>query len=223
MVRPQTGGPLLLNYDAITGGSGDDRSYFAWLRKQFAKLGIELQIRDTQYSRFQDKVRTGQVQIFSWAWNADYPDPENFLFLFYGPNGKVKYEGENNANYVNPTYDALFEKMRVLPNGAARQAIIDRMQAILSHDEPLIWEFYPRTFLLSQSWVAPIKPNEIANNLLKYYRIDPQSRMQLRKQWNPPIFWPIGVGLLIMLCGLVPVVFSYWRKQHRSPKYNRWE
>lgn len=215
---PVTEQPLLLNYDAITGGSGDDRSYFAWLSKQFAKLGIELQVRDTQYNRFQDKVRTGQVQIFSWAWNADYPDPENFLFLFYGPNGKVKFDGENSGNYQNDNYDALFDKMRILPNGPVRQAVIDQMQAILSHDAPLIWLYFPRTFLLSQSWVDAMKTNEIANNSLKYYRLDPQMRMHLRKQWNPPIFWPIVIGLLIMILALLPVIFSYWNKQHRSPK-----
>jgi oligopeptide transport system substrate-binding protein len=47
-------------------------------------------IRVTDYNRFQEKVREGTAQIFSWGWNADYPDPENFLFLLYGPNGKSK-------------------------------------------------------------------------------------------------------------------------------------
>ena len=27
------------------------------------------------------------------GWLADYPDPENFLFLFYGPNSKVDFAG----------------------------------------------------------------------------------------------------------------------------------
>ncbi len=49
----------------------------------------------------------GTAQIFQWGWNADYPDPENFLFLLYGPNGKVGQNGENAANYDNPEFDRL--------------------------------------------------------------------------------------------------------------------
>ncbi len=217
-INPLTGEPLLLNFDIVAGGSGDDRSYFSWLRKQFSKLGIELQIRDTQYSRFQDKVRTGQVQIFSWGWNADYPDPENFLFLFYGPNSKAKFDGENNVNYQNPVFDSLFNKMRTLPNGPERQVVIDQMQEILAHDAPLVWQFYPRAFVLSQNWVSPIKLTEISNNIYKYYKIDPQLRAQKRKQWNQPIFWPLGVGLIILFAALIPVFITYWRKQYKSPK-----
>ena len=83
-------------------------------------------IRSTDYNRFQDKMRSGTAQIFQWGWNADYPDPENFLFLFYGPNAKALHRGENASNYRNPEFDALFERMRAMPNSAERQAIIDR-------------------------------------------------------------------------------------------------
>ena len=45
------------------------------------KIDIALVIRSTDYNRFQEKMRTGKAQLFSWGLNADYPDPENFLFL----------------------------------------------------------------------------------------------------------------------------------------------
>ena len=68
-------------------------------------MGIELIVRATDYNRFQEKIRKGTAQIFSWGWNADYPDPENFLFLLYGPNSKVETQGENATNYQNPEFD----------------------------------------------------------------------------------------------------------------------
>ena len=80
------------------------KAQFDWLRKQFHKLNIQLDIRSTDYNRFQDKIRHGQAQIFQWGWNADYPDPENFLFLLYGPNGKVATDGENASNYSNTEF-----------------------------------------------------------------------------------------------------------------------
>jgi ABC-type transport system substrate-binding protein len=132
-----TGQPLLLNYDVVSSGGPGDKARFDWYRKQFAKLGIQLNIRSTQYNRFQDKVHNGIAQVFSWGWLADYPDPENFLFLLYGPNGKVKYGGENAANYTNPRYDALFEKMKHMPNGPGRQKMINQMVALVRHEKIL--------------------------------------------------------------------------------------
>ncbi|MES9963019.1 MAG: ABC transporter substrate-binding protein, partial [Candidatus Sedimenticola sp. 20ELBAFRAG] len=90
----QSGKPLILYYDTTASGP-DDKARLNWFRKQFAKLGIQLVIRATDYNRFREKMRKGTAQIFMWGWNADYPDPENFLFLLYGPNGKLEHGGEN--------------------------------------------------------------------------------------------------------------------------------
>lgn len=210
---PKTGEPLLLSFDVTSGGSGDDKALFAWLRKQFAKLNIELQVRDTQYNRFQEKVRTGQAQIFSWGWLADYPDPENFLFLLYGPNGKVKFDGENATNYQNPEFDALFVKMRNLANGPERQAIIDRMVEIVRHDSPWVWGYHPQTFMLSQSWLRSTKPNAIANNTLKYMSVTPKIRAEKRQLWNQPVLWPLLIPLLIVLISLLPLFFHHRRRR----------
>ena len=58
----------------------------------------------------------GTGQIFQWGWNADYPDPENFFFLLYSKNGKVKYGGENAVNYKNDEFDRLFLLMKNMDN-----------------------------------------------------------------------------------------------------------
>ena len=79
----QTGQPLILYLDTPASDPGS-KAMFDWFRKQFAKLKINLVVRSTDYNRFQEKMRNGTAQIFMWGWNADYPDPENFLFLLYG-------------------------------------------------------------------------------------------------------------------------------------------
>ena len=56
----KTGRPLILNYDVPASSGPDDKARFDWLRKQFQQLGIELNIRATQYNRFQQKMRTGK-------------------------------------------------------------------------------------------------------------------------------------------------------------------
>nr|WP_229669309.1 ABC transporter substrate-binding protein [Legionella impletisoli] len=213
---PKTGLPLILNYDVPAAGGPDDKAQLNWMRKQFAKIGISLNIRATQYNRFQEKMRTGNAQIFSWGWNADYPDPENFLFLLYGPNSKVRYGGENAANYQNPEYDRLFDLMKNRQNDLKRKELIDKMLEIARKDAPWVFGVNTKSLLLSQQWVAPFKPNTISQNTLKYIAIDVPLRNELRKKWNQPVLWPIAFFIILMVLLLLPFFFAYRHKQRQQ-------
>ena len=214
-IDPKTGKRLVLNYDVSMSGGPDDKANFDWLREQFAKLGIELNIRATLYNRFQDAVRTGKAQIFAWGWHADYPDPENFLFLLYGPNGKAEHGGENASNYENKQVDRLFEEIRLLPNGPLRQAKIDALVKIARDDAPWIWGFNPIQFTLSQPWNSPRPAHAVASNTLKYQKINPQLRDELRAKWNNPVLWPLVALGLFLLAIFVPLIITYRRRENR--------
>ncbi len=217
-IDPATGQPLILNYDYPVTSGPDEKSLLEWMRGQFAKIGIQLNIRSTDYNRFQEKMRLGEGQIFSWGWIADYPDPENFLFLLYGPNSKTKNGGENAANYQNSRFDYLFDQMKNLPNNEKRQAIIDEMLEITRHDVPWIFGIDQEDFTLNQSWIYPSKPNILAYNSLKYQRINPILREKLRNRWNQPILWPLWLILLILILISLPVIIRYRQKERKSVK-----
>ncbi len=212
-----TGKPLVLRYDTVS-MTPTDKDQFDWMRKQFQRLGIELLVESTDYNRYLDKLSSGSVQIFPAAWQADYPDPENFLFLLYGPNGEVKYGGVNAVNYQNPEYDHLFEQMKTLPNNAERLQIIEQMQEIVRNDSPWIWGINPKQFMLAQKWLYPVKPNSMANNTFKYQRLNPQLRLESIKKWNQPILWPLLILVLVILGLIIPVWLSYWYKNRRPIK-----
>ena len=210
---PETNKPLVLYLD-VTATGPDDKARLNWIRKQFSKLGVQLVLRTTDYNRFQDKMRKGTAQIFMWGWNADYPDPENFLFLLYGENAKVEHGGENAANYTNPEFDSLFEKMKRLPNTTERQKIIDQMVEIVRRDSPWIWGFHPKAFSLYHQWYKNVKPNLMANNTLKYRRVDSALRAEKQQEWNQPVTWPLIVIILILIASIIPAVRIY--KQHEQ-------
>ncbi len=211
-IDPQTGNALVLYLDSPAAGPGS-KAQFDWLRKQFSRLGIQLVIRATDYNRFQEKMRKGTAQIFQWGWNADYPDPENLFFLLYGPNAKVESGGENAANYMSAEFDALYGRMQSLPNGSQRAEVIDRMLAIVRRDAPWIWGFHPVGFSLYHSWYGNAKPNLMANNTLKYKRVDPAAREQKRRAWNRPLLWPLWLLLGLLVASIVPAWMSYRRRE----------
>jgi ABC-type transport system substrate-binding protein len=216
-IDPKTNEALTLYFDT-TSVSIDDRSRMNWYRKQLEKLGINLVIRSSDYNRFQEKVRTGNAQLFVWGWNADYPDPENFFFLLYGGNAKVKYGGENAVNYQNPQFDFLFEQMRNMDDSTQRYKIIQQMQELVRHDAPWAFGFHPKNFVLSHSWYRNLKSNLMANNQLKYTRIDPNERLQKRTLWNKAVLWPLWLILILFGLLLLPILHAYRRRLQATLK-----
>ncbi len=206
-----TGQPLILALDTTGSGPGD-KARFDWYREQFAKLNIQLEIRSTDWNRFQEKIRKGNTQMFFLGWNADYPDPENFLFLLHGPKGRLASGGENASNYANPVYDALFEQIKSMPNTPQRQAIIAQMIALTQHDMPWLFAFYPRNFSLNHAWLKNVKPNDLARNDLKYKKIDTGLRHHSRQAWNRPVLWPL-LGFVLCLLIVIATAFLAWRRR----------
>lgn len=214
---PNTQRPLILNYDVTLSGQPDDKARLAWMRLQFKKLGISLQIRGTQYNRFQHKAQQGQLQIFNWGWSADYPDPENFLSLLYGPNGQVKHHGANSSNYDNPKYDRLFEQMKNMPNTPERQKIIDQMVDIVREDAPWVWGMHSKSFSLSQHWMSPDIQHHFGGNTLKYTWLNPQLRIEKIQAWNRPHIWQAGWLIMLLILGLAAALWQIsYRQRHRA-------
>jgi len=213
----RTGQPLVIYFDTVVRGAGDKAS-FDWIRRQFEKLSIQLVIRDTDWNRFQEKILKGDTQTFRLGWNADYPDPENFLFLLNGPQSRAKSQGENAANYSNAEFDALFEKMKNMPNSPERQKIIDRMVDIARADAPWIWGVNPKKYSLRHSWIANDKPNTMARNNMKYLKIDPQTRAELRAAWNRPVLWPLAIIVAVLLIFSLPALLSYRRRERMAAR-----
>ena len=216
-IEASTGKPLVIYFDGtLVGAEGKSRA--DWLVKQLAKINLQLVVRNTDFNRFQEKVRKGTAQLFFFGWNADYPDPENFLFMFHGPQSRALKSGENSANYTNEEYDRLFERVRAMDNGPERQALIDHMIERLRFDAPWAWGLHPQDFTLAHDWVYNRKPNKMANNNLKYQRIDPQLRETMRAQWNSPVLWPLLAALGALVLALFPAVLSYRRRERARGK-----
>jgi len=203
-IDENTGKPLILYFEA-TGAGPDTYAFLNWLRKQFKKINLQLVTRVTDYNRFQEKMINGTGQIFQWGWNADYPDPENFLFLLYGKNGKVKFGGENASNYSSQEFDKLFLKMKNMKNSLEREILINKILKIIQNDSPWVWGFHPKSFSLSHKWVENIESNLMANNTLKYKRIKNDIRMEKIKIWNKPNFILLYFLLFLVFIFLVSI------------------
>jgi oligopeptide transport system substrate-binding protein len=212
-IDPATGRALRISFD--TG----DTSVQARLRYQFLveawrRLGLDVEIAATSYNQFQDKVRRGAHQLYFWGWVADYPDPENFLFLLWGPMGQTASGGPNSSNFADPRYDALFEAMKDRPNDATRLETIRAMRALLEVERPWIELFHPEDYALTHGWLHNVKATGLTVPVWKFYDVDAPLRAERRVAWNQPVRWPAfalaGLGIAL----LVPGVATYLRERH---------
>ena len=214
----RTGEPLKIFIDVQSQAIGN--TSMNWIDRIFSEVGVQVEFRPADWSRTREKLLTGNTQIFSHGWLADYPDPENFLFLLYGPESPLECDcdGSNNTNYASEEYDELFRKVRVLPRGAERDELVARMVALFRRDAVWLYAFYPKDIYLNNSWVYNTKRHGISKATLKYIRVDEQLREKMRVQWNQPVTWPLLL-VVVLLVGLVlPGVVAYRRRQNATAR-----
>ena len=87
-------------------------------------------------------MKNRKVMFMPYAWILDYPDAENILTLFYGPNASP---GANASNYSNPEYDQLYKEQQLAIDKNERQKIIWKMQELVFNDRPYIVNWYEDT------------------------------------------------------------------------------
>lgn len=211
-IDPATQRPLHLTFDVGDTGAAA-MLQFGFYANSWRKLGLDVEIAATSYNQFQDKVRRGAYQIFTWGWVADYPDPENFLFLLWTPMSRTHGGGPNTANFSNPRYDALFVAMKAMTDTPERLALIDEMRAILQEERPWIENYYPERYALYHGWVRNEKPAGLSIPTAKYLDIDAEARAIARVEWNAPVTWPAFMLLAVFVAVLVPGVVTFLRER----------
>jgi oligopeptide transport system substrate-binding protein len=210
-IDPKTGDRLSINYENPA-TTASERQMVQLAIKQLARIGVNLVSRSFRDVVWQDKLDKGEFQFYFYGWMADYPDPENFLFLLYGPNLRP---GPNATAYNNPEYNRLFEQMRAMDDGPERLALIKRMREIAVEDCPLIYREHTEDLFLTQPWIRNVKPHAMANDSMKYRGVDGPMRARLQKEWNKPILWPAIVLIALVIAGSIPAAAVVNRRRNR--------
>ena len=98
-------------------------------------LGVEIAVQTIDWADFLDELYapSGEFQIFSLGWSADYPDPHNFLDLMFHSES-----AENISHYSNPRVDVLLVSAREEMDPTARLELYDVAETIIVNDAPII-------------------------------------------------------------------------------------
>jgi ABC-type transport system substrate-binding protein len=217
-INPKTGRPLVLNFDQISKGLPEEKAYFIWFKKQIAKLGIELNFRENDTNRYNNKMLAADFQLIFISWAADYPDVESFLILFYGPNQMAQLGGPNYANFHDSRYDGLYEKFITLEDGSERDLVIKQMMDILRKQAVWVWGTHGQTFYLLNDWIKASDFQSYVAGTLKYYQIFSNKRMQQWTKWNQIHYMPLFYMIIFIMITLIPFLIENKKIRHRRAK-----
>ncbi|GAB3724263.1 ABC transporter substrate-binding protein [Hymenobacter agri] len=139
-----------------------------YLQKQWADVGVQVQIDINQSAAQQDLVDNGRVAFFAKSWLGDYPDAENYLALFYSPN--FSPAGPDKTHFKNAAYDKLYDEARRTQDVAKRTALYQAMDRIVVDEVPVISLYYDEVVRLTQNNVRGLTPNPMNQLLIERVR-----------------------------------------------------
>ena len=138
--------------------STNDASYHKkiaeYLQQAWGELGLKVQVNIVEWKSFTPQRRSGNYQIARDGWVMDYNDPSNILELALTGNGN------NNAKYSNPEFDALMSKAATEKNPQTRFGYLHQAEDFIMKDTamvPLLYynDFYLQSDKITGSWHSP--------------------------------------------------------------------
>ena len=100
-------------------------------------LGLTVELQQVETATYWDDLNDGRLQAFAGlGWQADYPDPQNFLDILFHSESQL-----NQSGYSNPEVDRLLEAARVEQDWETRKALYNDAEQLIVDDVPwvLLW------------------------------------------------------------------------------------
>ena len=164
------GKPLTLRM--ATGTAAIDREYSELWKRSMDAIGIRMQFDPGKFADHLKAAKACQLMMWQAAWTADYPDGDNFMQLFYGPN-----TGEsNNGCYESKAYDVMYERSLTLPpDSVERQQLFIDMTRQVQVDGAWSLHASPIRNQMIRPWVLGYKKHPILNAEWVYMDLEPKS------------------------------------------------
>jgi len=137
----QAGYPMGVGLPEITlTTTSDYQDLCEYIQHELYEIGVVLNIDVNTGASFRDRMANGQLEFFRGSWIADYPDPENYLSLFYSRN--FSPAGPNYTRFSDPGYDRLFEKALGTIDEKGRHAMYQSLDSIIIAEAAIVPLYY---------------------------------------------------------------------------------
>jgi oligopeptide transport system substrate-binding protein len=131
------------------------------IQQDLALVGVNVRLKPVAWGPLLEAIRQPKnVGLFMSAWEADFPDPENFLSVLLS---QKQFGSNNDTFYTNPQVETLLGKAAPMTDFKQRYALYDQAQQIVIADAPWVFLDYPVTYVLCKPWthefiLNPMRP-----------------------------------------------------------------
>lgn len=160
--------------------STTSRQMGEYFQKQMEQIGIKIKISASPWPEFQAKLKKRSGQMFGIAWGADYPDAENFLQLFYGPNSAP---GANSSNYNDPKFNKEFEQAVMMQDSPARTALYEKLNKYIAEEAVSLFGVHRQAYTLQQSWLRNYRASDLHHDNVQYLNLDTAKKEEMAKKF----------------------------------------
>ena len=160
------GSPLIL--EVATQPDQTSRQLDELMRKDIADLGIKVEFKPAKWPENLKNIRAGKVMIWRLAHSAASPDSgPAFDRGFSGHKG-----GANLARFNHQEYDAIYQRMRIIPDGPERDALFEAAKKILVAYAPYKHGVHRILTDLSWPWLMGYRRTPYNSDWWQYVDID---------------------------------------------------
>lgn len=148
-------------------------------------LNIKTELNVMPMAQHLENLETGKTLFWRFGWVADYPDPENFLQLFYGklvPETLSEKSYVNSVRYKNPAFDDLFEKAMREPDASKRNDLYAACDQLVMDDAAFMPVYYDENFRLLQENVRNLDNNAMEYRDFSRVFLVPKDKLPKRKK-----------------------------------------
>lgn len=173
---PNGEGLPVITLDLNSGGTTNEAIAEA-IQNQLDQVGIKVRLNIVEWVQHLENIDNGASEFFRLGWIADYPDPENFLSLFWSKN--IPPIGPNYTRYRNEEFDRLFEKALTIADQEERFAIYQQIEKMAVEDASMLFLYYRKRHRLLQPFVKNLELNVQENPILEQTWLDfPEKKPQ---------------------------------------------
>lgn len=136
-----------------------------FIQKEVSSVGFKVKIDNGEGAALRRRIGAGELNLWRASWIADYPDPENYLALFYSKNKAP--DGPNTTRFSSKQFDELYEKAMLITDFKERNEVYKQLDQMVMDEMPVIPLYYDRVVRLMRKNVSGLESNALNMLVLK--------------------------------------------------------
>ncbi len=134
------------------------------IQQDLTEVGVHVVLKPIAWSSLLEAIRQPRTaELFSLGWEADFPDPQNFLEVLFA---QKQFGANNDTFYTNPQVEKLLAEAAPVSNRKRRFELYNQAQKLIMQDAPWVVLYHPVSYVIREPWVHdyvlnPMRPTRL--------------------------------------------------------------